>query len=232
MFKELKKQCLEANLMLPNLGLVIQTFGNVSIVDRKKRCFAIKPSGVPYADLKKQDIVIVDFDNRVVDGAMNPSSDTKTHAYLYKQWKNIGSIVHTHSTYAVAWSQAQMPIPILGTTHADHLVTDIPCIPPMDNELIKGDYEYNTGVQIKDYFSSEKLNPKEVQMVLVGNHGPFSWGENSKKAVYNSQILEELAKMAYLTLQINPIAPKLKSTLIEKHYQRKHGANPYYGQKK
>ncbi|MFD2201419.1 L-ribulose-5-phosphate 4-epimerase [Shivajiella indica] len=229
-YLEIKQQCLQANLQLPKLDLVVYTFGNVSAVDREKGVFAIKPSGVPYEALKVDDIVIVDFDNNIIEGSMRPSSDTKTHAYLYKHWKNIGGICHTHSTYAVSWAQAQMDIPIFGTTHADHLTVDIPCAPPMADVLIQGDYEHNTGRQILDCFAEKNLSPEEVEMVLIGNHGPFSWGKNADKAVYNSKVLEEIARMAYLTLQINPNAPRLKDSLIRKHYERKHGKNAYYGQ--
>ena len=226
----MKEQCYQANLQLPALNLVIFTFGNVSIVDRKSGCFAIKPSGVPYATLKPQDIVIVDFDNNIVQGSMRPSSDTKTHSYLYNNWKNVGSIVHTHSTYAVAWAQALKDIPILGTTHADHLTTDIRCTPPMSDQNIHGDYEHNTGIQITEFFQKNQLSPAEIEMILIGNHGPFCWGTTPEKAVYNSKVLEELAKIAYLTLQINPNAQRLKNSLIEKHYLRKHGRGAYYGQ--
>lgn len=230
MYKDIKEQCHKANMQLPELDLVIYTFGNVSVVDRKNGCFAIKPSGIPYQDLKVRDIVIVDFENNIIEGNLRPSSDTKTHAYLYKTWQNIGAIVHTHSTYSVAWAQAQMDIPILGTTHADHLTVDIPCAPPMKDRLIEGDYEHNTGIQITDCFHNKNLDPSEVEMVLVGNHGPFAWGMVAKKAVYNSKVLEELAKLAYLTLQIHPEARRLKDSLINKHYLRKHGSNSYYGQ--
>ncbi|MGS2761496.1 L-ribulose-5-phosphate 4-epimerase [Sinomicrobium sp. M5D2P9] len=229
-YKEIKEVCYRANMQLPELGLVVYTFGNVSCVDRDKKVFAIKPSGVPYADLSPEDMVIVDFDNNIIEGKMRPSSDTKTHAYLYKIWEDIGSIVHTHATYSVAWAQAQMDIPIFGTTHADHLTTDIPCAPPMKDEYIQGNYEHMTGKQIVDCFEEKGLSHTEVEMVLLGNHGPFAWGKNADKAVYNSKVLEELAKMAYLTLQINPSAPRLKDTLIQKHYNRKHGKDAYYGQ--
>ncbi|NVK85808.1 MAG: L-ribulose-5-phosphate 4-epimerase [Cytophagia bacterium] len=229
-FKALKEECYEANMQLPKLDLVVYTFGNVSAVDREKGVFAIKPSGVPYEVLKPEDIVIMDFDNNVLEGNMRPSSDTKTHAFLYKSWETIGGISHTHATYSVAWAQAQRDIPIMGTTHADHLTEDIPCSMPMSDELIQGDYEYNTGHQILDCFAEKNLDYKEVEMVLLGNHGPFTWGKTAAKAVYNSKVLEELAKMAYLSLQINPNAPRLKDALIKKHYERKHGPNSYYGQ--
>jgi L-ribulose-5-phosphate 4-epimerase len=230
MYEKLKESCFNANMQLPQLNLVVYTFGNVSEVDREKGVFAIKPSGIPYQDLKAEDMVIVDFDNNIIEGKMRPSSDTKTHAFLYKHWKNIGGICHTHSTYAVSWAQANLDIPIFGTTHADHLTTDVPCASPMEDILIEGDYEHNTGQQIIDCFSEKKLDPREVEMVLVGSHGPFTWGRDASKAVYNSRVLEEVAKMAYLTLQINPNALKLKEALIRKHFERKHGANAYYGQ--
>ncbi len=230
-YKTLKEECYEANMQLPKLDLVIYTFGNVSAVDRANGVFAIKPSGVPYEVLKAEDIVIIDFENELVEGKMRPSSDTKTHAFLYKSWEGIGGISHTHATYSVAWAQSQKDIPIFGTTHADHLTSDIPCAPPMSDELIAGDYEHMTGQQILDCFKDKGLSYQEVEMVLLGNHGPFTWGKTAAKAVYNSKVLEELAKMAFLTLQINPEAPRLKEALIKKHYDRKHGKNAYYGQK-
>lgn len=228
--KSLKEECYEANMELNALGLVIYTFGNVSAVDRENAVFAIKPSGVPYETLKPADIVIVDYDNNVVEGNLRPSSDTKTHGYLYKNWENIGGVAHTHAMYSVSWAQAQRDIPIFGTTHADHLTQDIPCAPPMADELIEGNYEHNTGIQILDCFKERNLDYNEVEMVLIGNHGPFAWGKNAAKAVYNTKVLETVAQMAYLTLQINPQAPRLKDSLIKKHYERKHGKNAYYGQ--
>jgi len=230
LYKDLKQECYEANMQLNALNLVVYTFGNVSAVDRKNSVFAIKPSGVPYEDLKPEDIVIVDFDNNIIEGSMRPSSDTKTHAYLYKNWPNIGGVAHTHATYSVAWAQSQRDIPIFGTTHADHLTADIPCAPPMADSLIEGNYEHNTGIQILDCFKEKNLSYEEVEMVLIGNHGPFAWGKNAAKAVYNSKVLEVVAEMAYLTLQINPNAPRLKNSLIKKHYNRKHGKDSYYGQ--
>jgi L-ribulose-5-phosphate 4-epimerase len=230
LYKDLKQECYEANMQLNALNLVVYTFGNVSAVDRENGVFAIKPSGVPYEDLKPEDIVIVDFDNNVIEGTMRPSSDTKTHAYLYKNWPNIGGVAHTHATYSVAWAQSQRDIPIFGTTHADHLTADIPCAPPMADSLIEGNYEHNTGIQILDCFKEKNLSYEEVEMVLIGNHGPFAWGKNAAKAVYNSKVLEVVAQMAYLTLQINPNAPRLKDSLIKKHYNRKHGKDSYYGQ--
>lgn len=229
-FKELKERCYEANMKLPELGLVIYTFGNVSEMDRDKGVFAIKPSGVSYDKLNSSDIVIVDLENNIVEGSMRPSSDTKTHAFLYRVWDGLGGICHTHSTYAVSWAQAQRSIPIMGTTHADYLTVDIPCAPPMEDHLIEGNYEHNTGRQIQDCFTEKGLDPSEVEMVLIGNHGPFTWGKDATTAVFNAKLLEELGKMAFLSLQINPDAPRLKDALIKKHYERKHGANSYYGQ--
>ncbi|WP_299781824.1 L-ribulose-5-phosphate 4-epimerase [uncultured Formosa sp.] len=229
-YKTLKEECYEANMQLNVLNLVVYTFGNVSAVDRKNDVFAIKPSGVSYSDLKVEDIVILDFDNNIIEGGLRPSSDTKTHAYLYKNWDDIGGIAHTHATYSVAWAQSQLDIPILGTTHADHLTADIPCAPPMKDELIQGNYEHNTGIQIIECFKDKQLSHKEVEMILIGSHGPFAWGKDAAKAVYNSKVLEVVAEMAYLTRQINSNAPRLKNSLIKKHYERKHGAKSYYGQ--
>ena len=217
-------------MQLPKLGLVLFTFGNVSAADRELCVFAIKPSGVPYEDLSPEKMVIVDFEANIIEGDLRPSSDTKTHAVLYKHWKNINGIVHTHSTFGTAWAQSQRAIPILGTTHADHLTTDIPCAPPMDDEMIKGNYEYETGFQIINHFESAGLDYKEVEMVLVGNHAPFTWGKTPEKAVYNSAVLETVAHMTYLTEQINKDAPRLKDSLIKKHFERKHGPDSYYGQ--
>lgn len=230
-YQDIRQQAYEANMQLPKLGLVLFTFGNVSAADRSKGVFAIKPSGVPYEDLTPEKMVIVDFDGKTVEGSLRPSSDTQTHAVLYKHWEDIGGVVHTHSTYGTAWAQAQKAIPIFGTTHADHLTVDIPCAPPMDDAMIKGNYEYETGFQIINHFQSLGLCHKEVEMILVGNHAPFTWGKTAEKAVYNSAVLEAVAQMALLTQQINPQAPKLKDSLIEKHYERKHGAGAYYGQK-
>ena len=229
-YQDIKEQAYQANMQLPKLGLVLFTFGNVSAADRAKGVFAIKPSGVPYEDLSPDKMVIVDFDGNTVEGSLRPSSDTKTHAVLYKHWEDIGGVVHTHSTYGTAWAQAQKAIPIFGTTHADHLTVDIPCAPPMDDNMIKGNYEYETGFQIMNHFQSLELSYKQVEMILVGNHAPFTWGKTAEKAVYNSAVLEAVAQMALLTQQINPQAPKLKESLIQKHYERKHGASAYYGQ--
>lgn len=229
-YKYIREAAYEANMQLPKLGLVLFTFGNVSEADRSKGLFAIKPSGVAYDDLSPEKMVIVDFDGKTVEGTLNPSSDTQTHAVLYKHWEGIGGIVHTHSTYGTAWAQAQRDIPIFGTTHADYTTVDIPCAPPMSDEMIKGNYEYETGFQIMNVFKDKGLDYKEVEMVLVGNHAPFTWGKNAAKAVHNSAVLEQIAKMALLTEQINPSAPRLKDALIDKHFQRKHGPDSYYGQ--
>jgi L-ribulose-5-phosphate 4-epimerase len=220
----------QANMQLPRLGLVLFTFGNVSAADRDEGVFAIKPSGVPYDELSPAKMVIVDFDGKTVEGKLRPSSDTRTHAVLYKHWPAIGGIVHTHSTYATAWAQSLRDIPIFGTTHADHNTVDIPCAPPMDDAVIRGDYEYETGFQIMNCLKERALTCEELEMILVGNHAPFTWGKTCEKAVYNSAVLESIAQMAYLTLQIGPDAPRLKDALIKKHFERKHGPDSYYGQ--
>lgn len=229
-YDHVKEAAYQSNMQLPSLGLVIFTFGNVSAADRELGVFAIKPSGVPYVELRPESMVIVDFDGKTVEGNLRPSSDTLTHAVLYKHWEKIGGIVHTHSTYATSWAQAQRDIPIFGTTHADHNTVDIPCAPPMSDSMIEGNYEYNTGFQILNCFKNRKLNYEEVEMILVGNHAPFTWGKTPEKAVYNSAVLESVAQMAILTKQINPKAPRLKESLIKKHFERKHGPDSYYGQ--
>ena len=229
-FKYLKEVAYEANMEIQRQKLAIYTFGNVSAIDRAAGVVAIKPSGVPYSDLRPEDMALVDLDNKVLEGSKRPSSDTKTHTLLYRHFEKIGGVCHTHSTYAVAWAQAIRAIPNLGTTHADHLVSAVPVTEVMTDEIILGDYEHETGNQILDVFRKEHLSPDEVEMVLVACHGPFTWGRDAAKAVYNAAVLEELAKMAYLTLQINPLAAPIKQTLIAKHYFRKHGANAYYGQ--
>ena len=229
-FEPIRESAYRANMQLPELGLVIFTFGNVSTVDRKEGVFAIKPSGVPYRELTPEKMVIVDLDGKVVDGGLRPSSDTLTHAVLYKHWTDVGAIVHTHSRFATAWAQSQRDIPIYGTTHADHNTVDIPCAPPMSDEMITGNYEHETGFQILNCFKDRNLDYREVEMILVGNHAPFTWGKTADKAVYNSAVLEAVAEMAYVTEQLNPKAPRLKDALIKKHYERKHGPHSYYGQ--
>ena len=213
---------------LPRQGVVIYNFGNVSGIDRERGVIAIKPSGVLYDALKAEDMVILDLEGHVIEGDLTPSSDTKTHLVLYNNFPNIGGVVHTHSTYAVSWAQAARPIPVYGTTHADQTHLDIPCTEFMTYEMIQDDYEEETGRQILKAF--ENISYKEVQMVLVAGHGPFTWGVTPEKAVFNAVVLESLAQMALLTEQINPQVGRLKQSLIQKHYQRKHGPDAYYGQ--
>ena len=227
-YKELKEQAWECNMELPRRNLVVYTFGNVSALDRAKGAFAIKPSGVPYEELKPEQMVVVDLDCKVVEGTLRYSSDTRTHAVLYRNFSDIGGVVHTHSPYCVAWAQAMKPVPIFGTTHADHLPVAIPCTRVMDDAQIKGDYEEETGNMICETF--KHLSYKEVEIVLVACHGPFTWGKTASKAVYNSAVAEELAKMALWTISIDPQTPQLRQAIITKHYERKHGKNAYYGQ--
>ena len=229
-YQDIREAAYHANMQLPKLGLVLFTFGNVSAVDRSKGVFAIKPSGVPYSALTAEKMVIVDFEGKTVEGKLRPSSDTLTHAVLYKHWLTIGGIVHTHSTYATAWAQSQRDIPIFGTTHADHNTVDIPCAPPMSDAMISGNYEYETGFQIMNALKGKGLTYEDIEMILVGNHAPFTWGKTPEKAVYNSAVLESIAQMAMLTEQINPKAPRLQASLIKKHFERKHGPGSYYGQ--
>ena len=229
-FDELKERVWRCNLELVNHHLVIHTFGNVSGIDRKESVVAIKPSGIPYNKLKKGDIVLVDLNNKIVQGELKPSSDTKTHTLLYKTFPQIGGIVHTHSTYATAWAQAKKPIPCLGTTHADSIQGEIPCTDELTREQIKGDYEIETGNQIIKKLSNK--SPIEVQMILVSGHAPFTWGKTPEEAVVNTIILEEIAKNTLFTLNINPNVGSLNKFLLDKHYLRKHGKNSYYGQNK
>jgi len=229
-YAQLKDECYELNMEIPRRKLALYTWGNVSIIDRDAGVFVIKPSGVSYENLKAQDIVVVNLDCQTVEGKLKPSSDTRTHAVLYRNFVNICGVVHTHSPYAVGWAQALEPITIYGTTHADYTSEDIPCTPPMSDEQIQGNYEEETGNQIISHFKQLGLNPDETEMVLVGSHGPFTWGKTGSKAVYNAVVLEELARMALVTRQLNPSVPRLKETLRQKHYQRKHGPDAYYGQ--
>ena len=226
---ELRERVCEANLELPRRGLVLYTFGNVSGIDRERGVFAIKPSGVPYEELTPEKMAVVDLNCRVVEGDMNPSSDTKTHAVLYRNFPHIGGVAHTHSTFATVWAQAMRAIPCLGTTHADHVPGEIPCTRVISDEQIHGDYEEETGNQILACF--QNLSRTDVEMVLVACHGPFTWGKTPEKAVYNSVVLEELAKMALYTTLLDPDCGPLRQALLDKHYQRKHGAGAYYGQK-
>lgn len=227
-YRHIKEQAFEANIKIPELGLAIYTFGNVSAFDQDLGVYAIKPSGVPYSELSVEQMVVVDLENNIVEGTLNPSSDTPTHTVLYQNFKDIGGVVHTHSTHAVAWAQGIRDIPIYGTTHADHLAGDIPCTKVMSDEMIAGAYETETGNQIIERFKT--LSFKEVEMVLVACHGPFTWGKTAEKALYNSAVLEEIAKMALITEAVSPNIKPLKTSLIDKHYQRKHGADAYYGQ--
>jgi L-ribulose-5-phosphate 4-epimerase len=227
-YGDLKEQAWQANMEIPRRGLAIYTFGNVSALDPERGVFAIKPSGVPYESLTAADMVVLDLDGKLVDGALRPSSDTKTHAALYRAFRGIGGIVHTHSTYATAWAQACMPIPICGTTHADHLAEDVPCTELMTADAVRGDYEAETGTQIIDCFRSR--DPQKTPMVLVAGHAPFAWGKTAAKAVYHAVVLEELAKMAAITLALDPRARPLPDYLVRKHFERKHGKGAYYGQ--
>ena len=229
-YDSLREECFEANMELPRLGLVLYNFGNVSCIDRQAGVFAIKPSGIVYEALAPKDIVIVDLDGKVVDGTLRPSSDTNTHLELYKAFPAIGGVVHTHSTFAVGWAQAARAVPLYGTTHADHLATDIPYTDFMPDECIQNDYETETGRQIIEFFREHGLDPSEIPMVLVAGHGPFTWGATAAKAVFHARVLEELCKMAFLTEAINPDVHRLKDSLIQKHYNRKHGKDAYYGQ--
>lgn len=229
-YQNIREEAYKANMLLPKLGLVLFTFGNASAADQEDQVFAIKPSGVPYEELSPGNMVIVDFEGKTVEGDLRPSSDTQTHAVLYKHWSEIGGIVHTHSTYGTAWAQSLKPIPIYGTTHADHTTAAIPCAPPMSDDKIAGNYEYETGFQIMDHLKACGLSYTEVEMILVGNHAPFTWGKDAAKAVYNSAVVEEIAKMALLTQQLNPQVQPMKDALIKKHFDRKHGVDSYYGQ--
>ena len=231
MFDQLREQCFELNKMLAGSGLIKQTFGNVSVADRKSAVIAIKPSGIPYSELRAEDIPVLSMeDGHVLAGNTRPSSDTETHLVLYRTYPRIGGIVHTHSTYAAAWAQTARDVPLYGTTHADSMNVPIPCTDFMEDSRIAGNYEIETGNQIVQTFSRRDLDPDEVQMVLVAGHGPFAWGKNGQDALDHAELLEELCKMAYLTEQIRPDVPALKNSLIRKHYERKHGAEAYYGQ--
>jgi len=227
-YAALKEQSWQANMEIPRRGLAIYTFGNVSAFDAGRAVFAIKPSGVAYETLTPADMVVVDLEAKIVEGDLRPSSDTKTHAALYRAFQGIGGIVHTHSTYATGWAQAGMAIPIYGTTHADHLAEDVPCTTVMTAEAVQGDYEAETGTQIIDCF--RKRDPGHTPMVLVAGHAPFTWGKTAEKAVYHAVVLEELAKMASITRSLDPHAARLPEYLIRKHFERKHGKSAYYGQ--
>ena len=230
MLEELKDKVCRANLDLVRHGLVLFTWGNVSAIDRESGLVVIKPSGVSYDDMKPEDMVVVDLDGKVVEGRLNPSSDTPTHVVLYKAFPQAGGVVHTHSTYATSWAQAGLDIPNIGTTHADYFHDAVPCTPDMTESEVKGEYELETGNVIVRRF--EGLNPVHTPGVLVKNHGPFTWGKDAAHAVYHAVVLEEVAKMALLTRQVDPSAAPAPQYLQDKHYMRKHGPNAYYGQKK
>ena len=231
MLEELKKIVCEANLELPKHGLVTFTWGNVSAIDRESGLFVIKPSGVEYDKLTPDDMVVVDLDCRKVEGRYNPSSDTATHAELYRAFPEIGGIVHTHSSYATSWAQAGRSIPCYGTTHADYIYGEVPCVRCLNAEEIAEDYERNTGRLIVSEFLRMCKDPVSVPAVLCKNHGPFSWGTDAMDAVHNAVVLEEVAKMAYRTESINHHVQSAPQELMDKHYYRKHGANAYYGQR-
>ena len=227
MLEQLKKEVCDANLALVRHGLVILTWGNVSAIDRETGLVVIKPSGVSYDDMRPEDMVVVDLDGNIVDGTLRPSSDTPTHLEIYKAFAEVGAVVHTHSTYATAWAQACRSIPNIGTTHADHFHLDIPCTNEMSKEQIERSYEAETGVSIVEAFEGKE--PMHTPAVLVAHHGPFTWGKNAVAAVQNSVVLEQVAKMASISVALNPQI-EMNQNLIEKHYNRKHGANAYYGQ--
>lgn len=232
MLEELKEKVFQANLDLVKQGLVIFTWGNVSGIDREKGLVVIKPSGVSYETMKASDMVVVSLETgKVVEGDLNPSSDTPTHLVLYRNFPNIQGIVHTHSTYATAWAQAGKDIPNIGTTHSDYFYKEIPCTRDMTEAEVTGDYELETGNVIVDRFQTAAINPDHTPGVLVKNHGPFSWGTSPANAVYNAKVLEQCAQMAFVSLTINP-STTMNPLLVEKHYQRKHGPNAYYGQRK
>lgn len=228
MVEELKEKVFKANLDLVKHGLVIFTWGNVSAIDREKGRVVIKPSGVSYEEMKADDMVVLDLDGNIMEGKLKPSSDTPTHLVLYRAFPEIGGIVHTHSTYATSWAQAGVGIPNIGTTHADYFSSAIPCTRSMTQQEVEGEYEKETGNVIVERF--ENLNPVHIPGVLVANHGPFSWGKNADEAVYNAVVMEQVAKMATISYNINPELT-MNPHLITKHFQRKHGPNAYYGQK-
>lgn len=228
-YEQLREEVLKANLELFRRGLVLYTFGNASGIDRAEGVVAIKPSGVPFEELRPEDIVVTDLNGNVVEGTLRPSSDLPTHLELYKAFPGIGGIVHTHSTYATAWAQAGREIPCLGTTHADYFYGPVPITPPLTAEEVRHDYERNTGLVIVRRFAA--IDPMAVPGVLVHSHGPFAWGKSATEAAFHAVILEELAKLAYLTLTLNPASRPLPEAQLEKHYLRKHGPGAYYGQK-
>ncbi|AFC28710.1 AraD [Paenibacillus mucilaginosus 3016] len=228
LLEQLKQEVLEANLDLPKYGLVTFTWGNVSGIDRESGLVVIKPSGVPYDELRAEDLVVLDLDGKVVEGKLKPSSDTPTHLALYKAFPTVGGIVHTHSPWATAWAQAGRSLPALGTTHADYFYGEVPCTRPMTREEIQGAYELETGNVIIETF--EGKDPLQIPSVLVHCHAPFCWGKDAHNAVHNAVVLEETAKMAFHTYQLNPNTVPMDQNLLDRHFLRKHGANAYYGQ--
>ncbi len=232
MLEQLKEKVLQANLGLVKNKLVLFTWGNASAIDRERGMVVIKPSGVGYDGMTAKDMVVVDLDGNVIEGDLRPSSDTPTHLMLYKAFPAIGGITHTHSTFATAWAQAGRDIPFYGTTHADYFYGDIPCARSLTKEEIEGEYEKNTGLVIAENFVKRGLDPLEVPGVLVKSHGVFAFGKDAAQSVYHATVLEEVAKMAYLTEQLDPAVPRADKFMLEKHYLRKHGKNAYYGQKK
>lgn len=230
MLEDLKQLVYEANQELPRYGLVTFTWGNVSAIDRASGLFVIKPSGVEYGKLKPEDMVVVDLNGKKVEGRLNPSSDTPTHAVLYREFTEVGGIVHTHSTYATSWAQAGCDIPCYGTTHADYIYGEVPCVRCLNELEIQEAYEENTGHLIVEEFKMRCKDPVAVPVVLCKNHGPFAWGKDAREAVHNAVVLEEVAKMAYMAETINPRIQPAPKELQDKHYFRKHGANAYYGQ--
>lgn len=232
MLEELKEKVLQANLDLVKHGLVIFTWGNVSGIDREKGLVVIKPSGVSYDDMKADDMVVVDLKTgKVVEGELRPSSDTPTHLEIYRAWPEVGGVVHTHSTYATAWAQAGIDLSNIGTTHADYFHNAVPCTADMTKAEVEGDYELETGKVIVRRFEEAGINPMHTPGVLVKNHGPFTWGKTPAEAVHNAVVLEQVAKMAFVAYQVNPRLT-MNPLLVEKHFNRKHGPNAYYGQKK
>lgn len=229
MLEHLKELVCDANLRLPTHGLVTFTWGNVSAIDRESGYVVIKPSGVEYNELTPDKMVVVDLDGNVIEGELNPSSDTPTHVYLYRQFENIGGIVHTHSTHATAFAQARMPIEAYGTTHADYFYGAIPCTRELTAVETRDNYEINTGKVIAEAF--KLLKPEAIPGVVVANHGPFAWGKDAAEAVHNAVVLEEVARMAILMKTIDPESNPINKYILDKHYNRKHGANAYYGQK-
>ncbi|MEL1261482.1 L-ribulose-5-phosphate 4-epimerase [Leuconostoc mesenteroides] len=231
MLENLKKEVYEANMALPANNLVTLTWGNVSQVDREKGVFVIKPSGVDYNDLNPEDMVVVSLDGHVVEGNLNPSTDTPTHAFLYRHWTDLGGIVHTHSKWAVAFAQAGIPVPAAGTTHADTFYGDVPVARRLTKNEVDSEYELNTGKSIVRAFESEDIDPTAVPGVLTNDHGPFTWGKDAMDAVHNAIVLDVVAEIDYHTMSLNPSQDiHVPQYLLDRHYYRKHGVNAYYGQ--